>query len=69
MSYADNVFINMCTDILTNGINTNGERVRPVWKDGFRAYTVKKFGVVNRCDLSKEFPIITIRKLSMEPIR
>ena len=62
MSYADKVFINMCKDILNNGVDTKGEKVRPVWADGAKAYTIKKFGVVNRYDLSKEFPIITIRK-------
>ena len=36
--------------------------VRPHWEDGTSAYTIKKFGVVNRYDLSKEFPAITLRK-------
>lgn len=62
MSYADTLFINMCKDILENGIDTKGEKVRPVWPDGEKAYTIKKFGVVNRYDLSKEFPAITLRK-------
>ncbi len=57
MSYADQVFINMCRDILDNGCSTEGEKVRPKWEDGSYAYTMKKFGVVNRYDLSKEFPI------------
>ena len=62
MSYADTLFINMCKDILENGVDTKGEKVRPVWPDGEKAYTIKKFGVVNRYDLSKEFPAITLRK-------
>jgi thymidylate synthase len=62
MSYADTLFIDMCKDILANGIDTKGEKVRPVWPDGEKAYTIKKFGVVNRYDLSKEFPAITLRK-------
>ncbi|MDO4555211.1 MAG: thymidylate synthase [Lachnospiraceae bacterium] len=62
MSYADTVFIHMCKDILENGVDTKGEKVRPVWPDGEKAYTIKKFGVVNRYDLSKEFPAITLRK-------
>ncbi len=62
MSYADDVFINMCRDVLTNGTDTRGEAVRPHWEDGAQAYTIKKFGVVNRYDLSKEFPALTIRK-------
>ena len=51
MSYADDVFIKMCQDILENGTSTEGEKVRPVWEDGTPAYTIKKFGVVNRYDL------------------
>ena len=62
MSYADRVFIDMCRDIIDNGTDTRGEKVRPVWEDGTPAYTVKKFGVVNRYDLSLEFPIMTLRK-------
>ena len=54
MSYADRVFIDMCRDIIANGTSTEGEKVRPVWEDGTPAYTIKKFGVVNRYDLSKE---------------
>ena len=30
MSYADDVFIKMCQDILENGTSTEGEKVRPV---------------------------------------
>ena len=62
MSYADKVFVAMCQDILENGTSTEGELVRPHWEDGTSAYTIKKFGVVNRYDLSKEFPGITLRK-------
>lgn len=62
MSYADELFINMCQDILDNGVSTEGEKVRPHWEDGTSAYTIKKFGVVNRYDLRKEFPLITLRK-------
>ncbi len=66
MSYADNVFINMCKDILENGTSTEGEKVRPKWEDGTYAYTIKQFGVVNRYDLSKEFPALTLRKLAFK---
>lgn len=62
MSYADQVFVNMCRDILDNGTSTEGEKVRPKWEDGTFAYTIKKFGVVNRYDLSKEFPALTLRR-------
>ena len=66
MSLADTIFINMCKDILENGTSTEGEKVRPHWEDGTPAYTVKKFGVVNRYDLTKEFPILTLRKTALK---
>ena len=66
MSYADKVFINMCRDIIENGTSTEGEKVRPKWEDGTAAYTVKKFGVVNRYDLSKEFPALTLRRTAIK---
>lgn len=66
MSYADKVFINMCRDIIDNGTDTRGEKVRPVWEDGTPAYTIKKFGVVNRYDLSKEFPALTLRRTAIK---
>lgn len=62
MSKADEIFISMCKDIIDNGFSTEGEKVRPKWEDGSFAYTIKRFGVVNRYDLSKEFPAITLRK-------
>ena len=66
MSYADKLFINMCKDIIENGVSTEGEKVRPKWEDGTFAYTLKKFGIVNRYDLSKEFPAITLRKTALK---
>jgi len=66
MSYADDLFIQMCKDILENGTSTEGELVRPKWEDGSFAYTIKRFGVVNRYDLSKEFPLITLRKTALK---
>ena len=66
MSYADKVFIEMCRDIIDNGTSTEGEKVRPRWEDGTPAYTVKKFGVVNRYDLRKEFPALTLRRTGIK---
>lgn len=66
MSNADKIFIKMCNDIIDNGTDTQGEKVRPVWEDGTPAYTIKKFGVVNRYDLSKEFPALTLRKIAIK---
>lgn len=61
MSQADLIFINMCRDILQNGISTAGQEVRPRWEDGSPAHSIKRFAVVNRYDLSEEFPILTLR--------
>lgn len=66
MSLADKIFVDMCKDILENGTSTEGEKVRPCWEDGTSAYTIKKFGVVNRYDLAKEFPAITLRKTAIK---
>ena len=66
MSLADITFIQMCRDILENGTSTEGEKVRPRWEDGTPAYTIKKFGVVNRYDLSREFPILTLRRTALK---
>lgn len=66
MSLADKIFIDMCKDILENGVSTEGEKVRPKWADGTDAYTIKKFGVVNRYDLSKEFPALTLRRTAIK---
>ncbi|MCF0136939.1 MAG: thymidylate synthase [Oscillospiraceae bacterium] len=62
MSKADEIFIQNCRDIIENGIWDTDLDVRPRWEDGQAAHTVKKFGVVNRYDLSEEFPILTIRR-------
>jgi thymidylate synthase len=62
MSKADELFISMCRDIIDNGYSTEGEKVRPKWSDGEYAYTIKRFGVVNRYNLAEEFPAITLRK-------
>ncbi|WP_130861388.1 thymidylate synthase [Bacilliculturomica massiliensis] len=61
MSRADQIFVNMCTDIMENGYSSEGQAVRAVWEDGQPAHTIKKFGVINRYDLSEEFPALTLR--------
>lgn len=66
MSYADTIFIDMCRDIIENGTSTEGEKVRPKWEDGSFAYTIKRFGVVNRYDLTKEFPALTLRRTALK---
>ena len=62
MSKADEIFIANCHDILENGISDSDLSVRPRWEDGTPAHTIKKFGIVNRYDLSEEFPLLTLRR-------
>lgn len=62
MSKADEIFIKNCRDILENGTWDTEKDVRPRWEDGSPAHTIKKFGIVNRYDLSEEFPILTLRR-------
>lgn len=62
MSYADIVFKKNCEDILNHGFSDELLDVRPTWPDGQKAHTVKKFCIVNRYDLSEEFPVITLRR-------
>lgn len=66
MSYADEVFIKNCKEILENGHWDTGVSVRPRWSDGTEAHTKKAFCIVNRYDLSKEFPIMTLRKTAFK---
>ena len=66
MSIADKIFIDTCRDILDNGIWDTDLPVRPKWLDGTPAHTIKKFCIVNRYDLSKEFPIITLRRTAFK---
>ncbi len=62
MSYADELFIKNCRNILENGVWDTDYEVRPRWEDGTPAHTVKIFGVVDRYDLQKEFPMMTLRR-------
>ena len=62
MSLADRIFQENCKKILTDGVWDHDYPVRPHWADGTPAYTKKIFGLVNRYDLTRELPILTIRK-------
>ena len=67
MSYADKLFKELCSNILLNGTDTKGQKVRPIWTDTNEpAYTKKIFGVCNRYDLRKEFPAITVRRTAIK---
>ena len=63
MSLADELFIENCRDIIANGVSDEDCHVRPHWEDGTPAHTIKKFCIVNRYDLQKEFPIMTLRRV------
>ena len=64
MSYADKLFVKMCEDVLKEN---NVNQCRAVWKDtGKKSSTISKFAVVNRYDLKKEFPILTIRPVPIK---
>ncbi len=66
MSKADKIFKTMCRDILDHGFSSEGQNVRPRWEDGTPAHTIKLFGVVNRYDLSEEFPALTLRRTALK---
>lgn len=66
MSKADKLFVTMCSDIIENGYSSEGQKVRPVWEDGTPAHTIRQFGVVNRYDLSEEFPALTLRPTAIK---
>jgi thymidylate synthase len=66
LSKADNIFINNCNEILNYGSSDENQIVRPKWEDGTPAHTIKVFGMINRYDLSKEFPILTLRKTNLK---
>ncbi len=66
MSLADKIFIETCRNIIDNGAWDTDLPVRPRWEDGTPAHTVKKFCIVNRYDLTKEFPIISLRRTAFK---
>jgi len=66
MSLADKIFIETCRNIIDNGRWDTDLPVRPRWEDGTPAHTVKKFCIVNRYDLTKEFPIISLRRTAFK---
>ena len=66
MSVADELFLQNCRDILARGTWDKDLPVRPRWDDGTPAHTIKLFGLVNRYDLRREFPIQTIRRMYLK---
>lgn len=66
MSKADQIFVGMCKDIIRDGYSSEGQKVRAHWADGTPAHTVKNFGIVNRYNLSEEFPLLTLRPTAIK---
>lgn len=61
MTEADKNFIETCKEILKNGYSSKGTNVRTRWEDGTEANYISIVGVTNKYDVSKEFPMITLR--------
>ena len=66
MSKADQIFVSMCKGIINDGYSSEGQMVRPHWEDGTPAHTIKNFGIVNRYNLSEEFPLLTLRPTAIK---
>lgn len=66
MSKADQLFYTMCRDIIDHGDSSEGQDIRARWEDGTLAHTKKRFGVINRYDLSEEFPALTLRPTAIK---
>lgn len=61
MTQADKNFIDTCKEILEHGYSSKGTHVRTRWEDGSEANYISIIGVTNKYDVSKEFPMITLR--------
>ena len=64
MTQADENFINTCKEILEYGYSSERTGVRTKWEDGSEANYFSIVGVCNKYDISKEFPMITLRNNS-----
>jgi thymidylate synthase len=64
MTHADQLFVENCKTILETPYTDAGVKggVRPHWPDGTPAHTKKIFGVCDRYDLQREFPMMTLRR-------
>lgn len=67
MNEADRIFYNNLVKLETEGISTEGYRVRPHWADGKPAHTRFITDVTNVYNINKmEFPIITLRPIAVK---
>lgn len=63
----DLIFKNMLEEVLYKGEYADDKPTRPVYPDtGLPAYTIRKFGIVNRYNLKEEFPIPTLRPIPLK---
>lgn len=62
---ADSIFKNNLREIIETGESTEGQKVRPIYKDGAPAHTIYINQVVEKYDISKgELPITTLRPIA-----
>lgn len=62
MSVADKYFKDQMNQITVSGFNDSNFKVRAIWADTNEpAHTIKTFAYTTRYDLTKEFPILTLR--------
>lgn len=67
MNKADRIFLDNLKEVLLNGVKTDGEKVRPKYKDGTDAHTYFITHVCETYDLSKgELPITTLRPIGIK---
>lgn len=64
MIKADRLFIENCLELKTNGVDTKGEKVRPLYQDGTPAHTIFITQICETYDIGNgEFPLITLRPI------
>ena len=68
MGQADKYFKEEVNRLLTEGFNDKDYEVRPKWPDGTPAHTIKVNCAIRRYDLSKEFPVLTLRKQAFKGV-
>ena len=66
MARVDKIFQDELCSIINSGYSDDADKVRPKWEDGSPAHTRAKFGLCDTYDLSKEFPLLSLRPVSLE---
>ncbi|HEY8444685.1 MAG TPA: thymidylate synthase [Bacilli bacterium] len=65
MSKADIIFKQNLEEILKQEWEVDN---RAIWKDGSKVFTKRIIGIVNKYDLSEEFPILTLRPIWLKGV-